>query len=148
MRTPFAVLLLWSLAVGCAAGRADLAEVNRSLQVFGVALGAAAEPPALADVPRTEEPCLRGIERTFLSRALTIGYGHDGAIRKVTTRNPETAVFGIRPGDGADSSRFKALAAGFRATTDPHRYIRDCCALTLLVDDRSRVFGIAIELRD
>jgi len=51
--------------------------------------------------------------------------------------NDQTRVFGAVLG-----------AAGFRTSAAPHRFLSDCCSLTLLVDEPGHVSGITWELLD
>jgi hypothetical protein len=137
-----------ALIAGCAAGQASLRAANSLIRVFGAELGAEGIPPELCGVDATEEPCLKGYERIFETLAVSIGYGHNGRIRKITTRNSETAMFGIHPGDDLRPSRERALAAGFRETGTANRYKDDSCSLMLLVGENGRVFGMTVELLD
>lgn len=89
------------LVAGCAAGRVDLKAANGGIRIFGAAFGAVGIPAGLNGAAATEEPCLRGCERIFDTIAVSIGYGHSGRIRKITTRNPMTTMFGVHPGDAA-----------------------------------------------
>jgi hypothetical protein len=99
-------------------------------------------------VPAEETPCLKGRDFSYEARDVLIGYGHNGKIRKVVTRNPGTSIYGIRPGDEFATVKEKVLAAGFRETGTTHRYSSGCCLLTLFVDEAGRVFGLILELRD
>jgi len=143
-----ATIVLVAIMAACAAGTAGIREANNRIQVFGVQLGSTEDAPWIRGAPATEEPCLKGRERYFDTLAISIGYGHNGKIRKIATRNPGTTMFGIRPGDGFDASREKALAAGFKETGAAHRFSSDCCSLTLLVDEGGHVFGMTMELQD
>ena len=134
--------------VGCAARQPGPGATNCRVDVFGAELGAAGTPLKLRGVAATEEPCLKGYERNFDTLGVSIGYAHNGKIRKITTRNPETAMFGIHPGDDVRSSRQSALVAGFTETGVANRLRGDRCMLTLLVGEDARVFGMTVELLD
>ena len=121
---------------------------NDGLLVFGAKLGSAGIPDGLAGVPAEETPCLKGRDLSYEARDVLIGYGHNGKIRKVMTRNPATSIYGIRPGDEFAAVEEKVMAAGFRETGTTHRYSGGCCLLTLFVDEAGRVFGLILELRD
>lgn len=140
--------LCLALGWGCASAPPRLDETNGGIRVFGAALAAPGDPPELRGAPATEEPCLKGYDRTFDAAAVSIGYDRRGRIRRISSRNPDTTVFGIRPGDDVGASRAKALAAGFRETASDHRLTSECCGLTLLVDEGGRVFGVTVELLD
>lgn len=133
--------------LGCAAGP-DLRAANDGLLVFGARLGAAGVPVGLAGMPAEESPCLNGRDFAYEEQGLLIGYTHGGRLRKVVTRNPETSIYGIHPGDALEDALPKALGAGYAETTTRHRYTGACCVLTLSVDEVGRVFSLMLELRD
>ena len=89
--------ILFFLA-GCAGKHFDRGTVCEQVDVFGIQLFSDRDYKEINGVKADEEPCLRGYERTFDALDLTIGYGFDKKIRKITTRNPGTILFGINPG--------------------------------------------------
>lgn len=143
-----AMTMVYAFIAGCAAGQTSLGAANSQIHVFGAEFGSEGTPRELRGVAATEEPCLKGHERIFDTQAVSIGYGHNGKIRKITTRNPGTSMFGIRPGDDLVASRTKARAAGFSETVTANRYKNDSCSLALLAGEDGRVFGMTVELQD
>ena len=147
MRRLASVALLACLA-GCAGAGPGVRTANDGLLVFGAKLGSAGIPDGLEGVTAEETPCLKGRDFSFETQDVLIGYGHNGRIRKVVTRNPGTSIYGIRPGDDFAGAEAKVLAAGFHETGTKHRFSNGCCLLTLSVDDAGSVFGLLLELRD
>ena len=143
-----AAVTLIAFLAGCAGAGLSVKAANDGLFVFGAQLGVAGIPDGLAGVLSEETPCLKGRDFSYDAREVLIGYGHDGKIRKVTTRNPGTSVYGIRPGDEFATAEPKVLAAGFRETGAKHRYGNEGCLLTLSVDEAGRLFALMLELRD
>jgi len=137
-----------ALLAGCAGAGPSVKAANDGLHVFGAKFGSAGVPDGLAGVPAEETPCLNGRDFSYEAKEVLIGYTHSGSIRKVVTRNPDTSIYGIRPGDDFASAESKVLAAGFRETGAKHRYGNECCLLTLSVDETGRVFNLLLELRD
>lgn len=138
-------MLFCLLLAGCFGHTAGnrLAEVRTD--VFGIALFSAEDIRELGGVRGEDEPCLRGYERSFEQLGVTVGYGFDGRIRKIATRNPGTAIGGVRPGDMAAVGRDRLLQTGFRPTDSPNRFRTGCCSLGLLVDSDGRIFGLTLE---
>ncbi|MBJ6723108.1 hypothetical protein [Geomesophilobacter sediminis] len=96
----------------------------------------------------SDEPCLRGFERSFEPVEVTIGYGKSGRIRKIVTRNHATAIFGIRPGMTAAEGKKLALGEGLKETGTADTYRGDGFLVTLLVDRTGAVFGVVVEATD
>ena len=92
------------LLIGCMSNNIVMAEqVGRDkmvgqINVFGIELLSDVDYKEINGVAATEEPCLKGYDRSFDALDLTIGYGFDKKIRKITTSNSNTSIFGIRPG--------------------------------------------------
>lgn len=145
MRT-YAVLFLSFCLAGCLANRAT-PDNAPELDVFGATLGSKTDFREIRGVTASEEPCLRGYERSFDPLDIAIGYGLDTRIRKITTRNPGTRIFGIAPGMPAATGKRLALRAGF-TTVSPDRFRRDTLSLVLQVDATDTIFGIAVEADD
>ena len=143
-----AAALPLALLAGCAGAGPVVRAANDELLVFGAKLGSVGVPDGLAGVPSEETPCLNGRDFSYETQDVLIGYGHDGRIRKVVTRNPRTSIYGIRPGDDFADVEAKVLAAGFHETGTKHRFSNGCCLLTLFVDEAGSVFGLLLELRD
>ena len=135
--------LLLGILAGCAGVRNR--EPTPELDVFGVELGSTADHRSIRGVVVVEEPCLRGYERFFEALDFSVGYDPSGRVRKVTTRNPATRVWGIRPGDSLSAAREMATRAGFTEKGAPHRFEKDGRRLTLLADESGRVFGLTLE---
>lgn len=141
------ILLLPLLVVGCLAPPRGVIAPGQ-LDVFDVTLHASTDYRELRGVVGIEEPCLKGYERHFDHLEIVIGYSHDGVIRKITTRNPQTAMFGIHPGETMASAREKTIGAGFLPTSVRNIYRRPPLLLTLLGDGSGTLFGLTLEESD
>lgn len=141
-------LLLLAVLAGCAAHRTTDAYQSQQIDVFGVQLGSSEDYRTLKGVTATEEPCLKGYERSFDALKLTIAYGFDKRVKRIATRHPETAIFGIRPGMKVAEGRQRAVQAGLAATDSPDRFRGDGFFVVLLVDDNDTVFGVTLEAAD
>ena len=122
-------------------------DISHQIHVFGIELYSGVDYREIAGVRATEEPCLKGYERSFDPLEITIGYGFDRKIRKITTRNPGTSLFGISPGMSAEEGRRLSRKAGFQEVAACKFRGKDI-SLTLLVDGKGNVFGITVETID
>lgn len=142
----YSVLILAICIAGCMANQIRV-DVSTQVQVFGVALYSDVDYREIGGVQANEEPCLKGYERSFDKLDITIGYGFNRKIRKITTRNPGTSVFGISPGMSAEEGDQRALHAGLQRIAFA-RYQGMGINLTLLVGSHNEIFGITVENRD
>lgn len=147
-KTILIVLVVPLLLAGCMGGTALHDRINRQIDVFGVQLYSDVDYRELKGVRATEEPCLRGYERSYDALEVSIGYGFDGKIRKITTRNAGTSLFGVQPGMGFQEGRTTILRAGFTDSDPPFTFSGNGCSLTFLVDGDNRIFGLRLELLD
>jgi hypothetical protein len=140
----FMTVLLF-LLVGCTVKHTAANDVRNQVDVFGVQLFSDTDYREINGVKAEEEPCLRGYERTFDTLDIIIGYGFDGKIRKIMTRNATTAMFGIQPGTTLGEGRKKILEAGFTATATPFMFNSNRRSLTFLVDEKDTIFGLTLQ---
>lgn len=141
-------LLMFSMLclAGCFA-RQISTDSDKHFNVFGIQLKSDVDYRVINNEPATEEPCLRGYERNFDRSGIIIGYGFDARIRRISTQNPATSLFGISPGITVGEGKRLAQQAGMREVSD-RRYQLEEISLTLLVDDKGKVFGVTVEQRD
>jgi len=133
---------------GCLGKQGVDEKLNGQLNVFAVELFSAVDYRQIHGVAATEEPCLKGYERSFDALDVSIGYGFDKTIRKITTRNASTSLFGINPGMPYQEGKKKILQAGFREDVPPFKYKADGYTLKLLVDGNATIFGLTLESID
>ena len=141
-------LLVPFLLVGCMGKHIERDTLIGQLDVFGVELFTDVDYRQIKGFTSTEEPCLRGYERSFDDLDLIIGYGFDKTIRKITTRNAGTSLFGIRPGMTFDEGREKILTAGFAEYHPPFTYRSIGYTLKFLVGSDNKIFGLTLEAID
>ncbi len=141
------MMLISLFLAGCLANHSGKERFRDQVDVFDIALYSSIDYRELKGVRGTDEPCLKGYERSFDPLDITIGFGFDGIIRKITTRNLKTSLFGITPGISIEESRVLAQKAGLDMLS-PFKFKGDSITLTLLVDANGRVFGITVEAID
>ena len=118
------------------------------VNVFGIELLSDVDYKEINGVAATEEPCIKGYDRSFDALDLTIGYGFDKKIRKITTRNSSTSLFGIRPGIDFEEGRKMILQAGFNEYVPPFTFRANNYSLKMLVNADNKIFGLTLELLD
>jgi hypothetical protein len=138
-------LVLSLVLAGCAGKSTDRTFLAGQVDVFGVELLSDIDYRQIRGVTATEEPCLKGYERSFDALDVIIGYGFDRKIRKIMTRNPQTGMFGIRPGMPFVEGQRKILKVGFREHTPPFLYQTNGFTFKFLVDDTGTIFGVLLE---
>jgi hypothetical protein len=141
-----AVLFLSLCLAGCLATQTRTGLSNQ-IQVFGIELYSATDYREINGIKAVEEPCLKGYERIFDPLDITIGYGFNRKIRKITTMNRGTCLFGITPGIPADEGRRLARQTGLTEVS-PVRYRSDDLSLFLHIDEKGILFGLTVESVD
>jgi hypothetical protein len=149
MRFERAILILSVLLLaGCMGKYVEGEKIRGQIEVFGVAFFSSVDYREINGVTATEEPCLKGYDRSFESLNITVGYGFNKKIRKIITRNPTTSLFGVKPGMPFGEGRQRVLEAGFIEAGSPYKFRTDGFSLALLVDGNQKIFGVAAELND
>ena len=142
------LMLLILMLAGCMGKYVENEKVRGQINVFGVVLFSNIDYKEINGVAATEEPCLKGYDRSFDALDITVGYGFNKRIRKIITRNPTTSLFGVNPGMSFTEGRQKILEAGFIEAGSSDRFKTDGFSLTLLVDGNRKIFSVGIELLD
>jgi len=141
-------LILFLLLTGCMGKNIESDRMRGQINVFGVQLDSSVDYKEVNGVPATEESCLHGYDRNYDALDILIGYGFNKKIRKITTLNPNTSMFGIKPGMSFDEGKQRILQAGFAASTSPFKFNADGYSLTFLIDRNGKIFGLTLEARD
>ena len=139
------IILFLTLLSACMSKNIEQDKIHGQLNLFGIELFSSTDYREINGVKATEEPCLHGYERNFDSLDIIIGYGFNNRIRKITTLNSGTSIFGIKPGMSYLEGKHKIQQAGFTELTPPYKFKQDRINVTLLVDNKLNIFGITIE---
>ena len=139
------LLLLSLLLAGCRSGTIRPETLPAQLQVFGVQLHSDMDYKEISGVAATEEPCLRGYERSFDRLQISIGYDFHRKIRKIGTRNPATSLFGISPGMKFAAARQMLHTSGFTPYLPPHTFRNGPYLLTVQVDGSDTIAAVTLE---
>ncbi len=141
-------LLLLPFLTGCMGKQVHRDNIHDQVNVYGIRLFSDADYREINGARAVEEPCLRGYERAFDALDLTVGYGFDKKIRKITTRNSGTSMFDIKPGMSLQEGTQKILQAGFVEFAAPFKFRSNGYSVTFLVDDKDMIFGLTLESLD
>jgi hypothetical protein len=125
-----------------------LASINSQIKVFNVALFASADKSSIEGVSPRREPCISGYEFYYDDLDIVVSYRHHDRIWRITTRNKRTSMFGVTPGDSFIQTKEKIMRLGFSQAYTPHKFVKDWCLFTLLVDENNNVFGMTVEVFD
>lgn len=152
-RSILGTFFLLILLPGCTSQGIGRDQMIGQVDVFGVELYSDADYKTINGVVAIEDPCLcelypKGYERNFEALDLTIGYGFDNKIRKITTRNTRTSLFGIKPGMAFEEGRKMILQSGFVVYAPPFTFKANRSLLTFLVDGDNKIFGLTLESLD
>ena len=139
------LLLLSLLLAGCRSGTIRQETLPAQLQVFGVQLHSDRDYREISGDVAMEEPCLRGFDRSFDRLQITVGYDFDRNIRKIGTRNPATAIFGISPGMKFAAAGQLLHSSGFTPYLPPHTFRNGPYLLTVQVDGSDTIAGVTLE---
>jgi len=147
----FIILVFCAAALGltgCALKKPGSEDINRQIRVFNITLFASADQSAINGVSPRREPCISGYEFYYDDLDIVVSFHNNDRVFRITTRNKKTGMFGIAPGDSFAQAKAKITELGFAQSYTPHKFVRDWCLFTLLVDEKSNVFGMTVEILD
>ena len=133
---------------GCAMKKPGSDNINKQIRVFNITLFAPADQTAINGVSPRREPCISGYEFYYDDLDLVVSFHNNDRVFRITTRNKKTSMFGIVPGDSFLQAKEKITKLGFTQSYTPHKFTKDWCLFTLLVDEKSNVFGMTVEILD
>ena len=142
------LVLLSLLCAGCFGNEVRNSRDPALVDVFGVVFLSETDYRQIRGVRGVDEPCLRGFDRSFDELDVVIGYDREGRVRKITTRNPQTSLFGVHPGDTAASAVAAIRGAGFAEDGTSSRFRNGGLALTVRADPSGRLSGMTLETVD
>jgi len=144
----FLLTLFVLCATGCALKKPGSEAVNRQINVFNVALFAPADKSPINGISPRREPCISGYEFYYDDLDIVVSFHTNDRVFRITTRNKKTGMFGIVPGDSFAQAKEKILQQGFTQSYTPHKFVRDWCLFSMLVDEKDTVFGMTVEVLD
>lgn len=153
-KVPFALLTILILLTGLAGcGNNSEAfiteEVNPQIKVFDVQLNMA-EPDVHEAIPTKGEEamCIYGYEYEYEDSLVNIGFdGETNKVRRVTTKNPATSIYGIVPGATLAEANQILDSHGFSKSEDSkYMFYKENIRLTLISMKSSHADGVIVEI--
>jgi hypothetical protein len=135
-------------SVGYALNKQGSEDVNGQIKVFNVVLFAPAGNGVINGIAPRKEACIKGYEFYYDDLDLVVSFTPNDSVWRITTRNKNTTMFGIVPGDSFLQAKKKILQLGFTQSYTPYKFAKDWCLFTLLVDEKNNVFGMTVEVLD
>lgn len=142
-------MLFSILLTGCtSAAESFINEVNSNVNVLGVKLNMKEEQvKTLNGSDVSKDPCILGYEFNYVDKLINVGFkNEDNTVRRITTKNPETSVYGIKPGASLDEAFKKVTEAGFtKDSSSKYKFHKNNILLTILSMEETLADGITIE---
>lgn len=145
-------VILFILAVGCSALNDSFIEkeVNPQIDVMGIKLYMEEdEVHKIVGVDGERAMCVNGYEYEYRDKKLNIGFNIDtDEVRRITTKNPETSIYGLNPGISLDKAYDIIDSEGFeKDKDDKYRFFKDDIILSIISMKGSDADGIVIEIK-
>lgn len=133
---------------GCAFKKPGSDAINNQIRVFNISLFAPSDKNPINGVSPRREPCISGYEFYYDDLDIVVSFHNNDRVFRITTRNKKTSMFGIIPGDSFAQAKEKITQQGFVQSYTPHKFVKDWCLFSLLVDEKDHVFGMTVKVRD
>lgn len=124
-------------------------DINPNINVLGIKLGMTEEEVfKLAGSDGEKALCTQGYEYAYSDKKLNIGFDADTkTVRRITTKNPETSLFGITPGITAEEAFSKIQGSGFtKDSASDYKFHKENITLTVLSMEGNLADGLTIEI--
>jgi predicted small secreted protein len=150
--TFISVLLLASLIfTGCGNSASAFIKdkINPNIDVLGIQLGMTEEEVfKLAGSDGEKALCTQGYEYSYSEKKLNIGFNSETkTVRRVTTKNPDTDLFGIKPGMTVGEAFAKIDGIGFtKDSVSNYKFHKENVTLTILSMNDTLADGVSIEI--
>jgi hypothetical protein len=124
-------------------------KINPHIDVLGIQLGMTEEEVfKLAGSDGEKALCTQGYEYAYSSKKLNIGFNSETkTVRRITTKNPETSIFGMKPGMTVDEAFAKIEGIGFtKDSASNYKFHNQNITLTILSMEGTLADGVTIEI--
>lgn len=146
-----ALLLSAAVMTGCGNSVSTFIknDINPNINVLGIKLGMTEEEVfKLAGTDGEKALCTQGYEYAYSGKQLNIGFDTDTkTVRRITTKNPTTSVFGIAPGMTAEEAFSKIQGSGFtKDSASDYKFHKENITITVLSMEGTLADGLTIEI--
>lgn len=144
------IVLGSSVFTGCGnSNDTFIKEVNSNINVLDVKINMKEnQVKNLVGSKVTKDPCVSGYEFNYEEKLINIGFkNEEGTVRRVTTKNPDTSVYGIKPGTTLEDAFAKVKDSGFtNDSNSKYKFHKNNVILTVLSMKETNADGVSIEL--
>jgi hypothetical protein len=146
-----AVILITAIVLsGCESSSSFIdKEINPNINVLGIKLNMPeTKVHELAGSKGEKAMCINGYEYTYADKLINIGFDIDqGKVRRVTTKNPETFIFGIKPGTDLASAYAQVNNNSFsKDKASEFKFHKENIMLTIISMKGTMADGVTIEI--
>lgn len=149
--TSLIVLLTMTILTAC--GNSESAfisdEVNPQIDVYGVQIYMPEEEVhSVVPTKGEEAQCIYGYEYQYEDSLVNIGFNSETEkVRRVTTKNPDTSIYGVVPGTEL-AEAYKAMESnGFtKSDTSDYMFYKEDIRITLISMKGTLADGIIVEI--
>ncbi len=146
------VLIMATVVTGCGSSTSPIIEkeVNPNINVLGIKLGMAeAKVHESAGSQGEKAMCIYGYEYEYADKLINVGFQSDkGTVRRVTTKNPNTSIYGIKPGIELAEAYARITANGFtRDDISKYKFYKDNIIFSIISMKGTNADGISIEIK-
>ncbi len=124
-------------------------EVNSNVNVLGIKFNMNEDQvKKLAGSDVEKEPCITGYEFAYNDKLINIGFkNEEGTVRRITTKNHDTSIYGIKPGDKLEAAFAKIKESGFTVdSSSKYKFHKNNIIVTILSMKETNADGLTIEL--
>jgi len=125
-------------------------QVNPQIEVFGVKLMMdEAKVNELLGSKGEKAMCVYGYEYDYTDDGINIGYSSkSNQVRRITSKNPETSIYGIKPGMEL-AKAYKTLSAnGFKESNESkYVYSKENIIFSIISMKSTNADGLTIEIK-
>lgn len=125
-------------------------EVNPQINVFEIKLNMPESKLHELITPKPEKvQCINGYEFEYTDKKINIGINSQTAeVRRVTTKNPQTSIYGITPGVALEKAYEAISTSGFVEDNDSkYKFRKENVILSVISMKGTHADGIEIEIK-
>lgn len=146
-----AIILITVVLAGCGVSAEAFIEkeVNSKIDVLGVKLDMAESKVHESIGAKGEKAmCIYGYEYGYEDKLINIGFNSEtGRVRRITTKNPETSIYGIKPGTELEQANKTIDLNGFKKDdSSKYRFYKENIILSIISMKGTHANGITIEI--
>jgi len=124
-------------------------EVNPQIDVFGVKLMMdEAKVNDLLGTNGEKAMCVYGYEYDYADKEINIGYNAESSqVRRITSKNPETSIYGVKPGAKLAEAKKVLSANGFKKSANSkYKFSKENVNFSIISMKGTKADGLTIEI--